>query len=349
MQRQFSIGEYPIGGPHTYVIAEAGSNHNGELSVAKELIDAAAEAKVDAVKFQAFRATQHYSKHTPSFDYLERAGHRQSTFDLIRALEIDREWHEPLIKYAQSKRVTFLSSPCDREAIDQLAGLGMPAFKLASFDLPDVSLIRHMASFGRPLILSTGMANYADIQGALRAAREGGTEEVVLLQCTSLYPAPVELSNLAAIRTMRRAFGVPVGYSDHTLGDHVCLAAVALGACVIEKHFTLNRDLPGPDHAFAIQPGELTAMVERIRDVEAAIGDGVKMGPREGEREMFEKGRRSVHVRRQIQAGEKIAETDICIKRPGYGISPSLADALVGMVARRTIEEDHWVSWDDFK
>jgi sialic acid synthase SpsE len=336
-------------GEPAYVIAEIGSNHNGELNIAKKLIEAANEAGADAVKFQAFRADEHYSKHTPAFKYLGEEGRKQGTYELIKSLEIDRGWHEELMSFCSDFGIEFLSSPCDYKAVDQLGNMGMPAFKLASFDLPDLDLIRYMAAFNRPLLLSTGMASYSDIQAALDAAKETGNDQVVLLQCTSLYPAPTDLSNLAAIDTMKRAFGVPVGYSDHTLGDHISIAAVALGACLIEKHFTLDRNLPGPDHAFAIEPSELTEMIRRIREVEAAIGDGVKNGPREAELEMFEKGRRSLHVIIEIKAGEIITKENLRVKRPGYGISPKYFEIVAGMKATRDIPDDHWIVWEDLK
>ncbi|MBF0236025.1 MAG: N-acetylneuraminate synthase family protein [Desulfamplus sp.] len=344
-----SIDGKSIGQGSTYIIAEIGSNHNGDFELAKELIDAAAAAKVDAVKFQAFRADQHYSKHTPNFTYLDAAGHHQSTYDLIHSLEINRDWHLALMEHSQSRGVTFLSSPCDKEAYQQLQELGMAAFKVASFDLPDVRLIEEMARYGKPLILSTGMADYTDIQTALQTMHSVGNEQAILLQCTSLYPAPVQLSNLASMRTMRQAFGRHVGYSDHTLGDHVCLAAVALGACMLEKHFTLSRKMNGPDHAFAIEPDELALMVQRVRDVEKAMGDGIKNGPRPEEMEMYAKGRRSIHTKRSFKAGEKIHESDLCIKRPGFGISPRLLKEISGMTLQKDIVEDHWISWNDLK
>jgi sialic acid synthase SpsE len=344
------IGTREVGPGHPcFIIAEAGSNHNGSLDTAKALIDAAAQAGVDAVKFQAFQASKHYSRHTPNFTYLDSQGRTKSTYALIESLEINRDWHPELITYCQTRNVIFLSSPCDDAAVEQLGDLGMPAFKLASFDLPDVRLIRKMARYGRPLIMSTGLADYSDIESGIRAAAEEGNRQVVLLQCTSLYPAPVDLSNLAAIATMHQAFNVPVGYSDHTLGDHVCLAAVALGACVIEKHFTLDRSMPGPDHSFAIEPDELVEMVKRIRDVEISIGDGVKNGPRPPEMEMYEKARRSIHTTRPVKAGEAITADMICVKRPGYGISPRLIDQILGMTARVDIPADHWVTWEAFK
>ena len=339
------IGEgYP-----TYIIAEMGSNHNGDLNLAKKLIEAASKAGVDAVKFQTFRAEAHYSKHTPGFTYLEEQGHQQNTYDLIKSLEIDREWHEELIDFCTSLSIDFLSSPCDYEAVDQLGNLGMPAFKLASFDLPDLNLIRHMATFRRPLLFSTGMAYYADIQAALNAAKDAGNDQVVLLQCTSLYPAPANLSNLSTMETMKLAFRVPVGYSDHTLGDHITIAAVAIGACLIEKHFTLDRNLTGPDHAFATEPSELAEMIKRIREVEAAIGNGVKDGPREAELEMFEKGRRSLHVIKAVEAGEIILKDNLRIKRPSYGILPKYFEIVAGMKATKDISDDHWITWEDLK
>jgi len=345
-----TIAQKPVGrGYPAYIIAEAGSNHNGDLAQAKELIAAAAAAGADAIKFQAFRAREHYSKHTPGFRYLEINGNTQSTYDLIRSLEIDRDWHPLLIDHARSCGITFLSSPCDHHAVSQLGKLGMEAFKVASFDLPDIYLIREMATFQKPMLLSTGMATYEDIQTAIHTCTIEGNNQIVLLQCTSLYPAPPNLTNLAAIRTMQRAFPCPVGYSDHTTGDHIACAAVAAGACMIEKHFTLDRSLPGPDHNFAIEPVELAAMIRKIREIESAIGDGMKNGPRDEEQEMFEKGRRSIHTVQKVAAGQVISKENLCIKRPGYGISPRLLDTVAGMIAKKDIPEDHWITWEDFK
>ena len=325
-----------------FVIAEIGSNHNQNLELAFEHIDAAAAAGVDAVKFQTFKAGRHYSRFTPGFSYLDN----RDTYSLIETLELNREWHRLLKQRAESRGVEFFSSPCDVEAIDDLAQLDVCAYKVASFDLPDTDLIKHMASKGKPVILSTGMADGADIRAGVDACRAAGNEQVVLLQCTSLYPAPARLSNLASVSTMRQTFGVLTGYSDHTLGDHVALAAAARGACVLEKHFTLDRTLPGPDHAFAMEPAELREMMRKLREVEAAAGDGAKNGPRPEEQEMYEKGRRSLHAARDIRAGEKIGPDDIVVKRPGLGISPRLRDQVVGRVARADIPADRWITWD---
>lgn len=349
MKKVIKIANKLVGTDYsTYIIAEAGSNHNRDFAVAKELIAAAAEAGVDAIKFQSFRAETHYSQHTPGFTYLRNQGNQQSTYELIHSLEINRDWHAPLMEYARKCGIIFLSSPCDTEAVDRLGTLNMAAFKVASFDLPDVHLIRQMAKYKKPIILSTGMADYADISDAIDACHVEGNDQVILLQCTSLYPSPARLSNLAAMTTMHQAFNCVVGYSDHTEGDHIALAAVACGAHIIEKHFTLDRTLPGPDHSFAIQPDELKDMIKKIREIEQAIGDGLKNGPRDEEREMYEKGRRSLHTLRAVSGGDVITADNICVKRPGYGISPKFLDKVEGMVARRHIPEDHWIRWEDF-
>jgi len=329
-------------GQPCFVIAEIGSNHNHDFVLAKKMIEAAAEAGVDAVKFQTFRAQSHYSKHAPGFTYLND----RNTFELIKNLELDRSWHAPLKEYAESLSLMFLSSPCDVEAIVELDQLGMRAFKVASFDLSDLGLVGHIAKTGRPVILSTGLADWMDIQRAIDTCGGVGNKNIVLLQCTSLYPAPAHLSNLLAVKVMRDAFGVLTGYSDHTEGDHICLAAVALGACVIEKHFTLDRKLPGPDHSFAMEPEPFKQMMQRLREIEAAMGDGSKKGPRSEEREMFEKGRRSLHAKRRIAKGEIIAPDMIMTKRPGLGIPPHLMDVVIGRAVRSDIEEDQWITWD---
>lgn len=343
MSRTVRIGGRLVGdGQPCYVIAEIGSNHNRDYDLALRMIDAAASAGVDAVKFQTFRADQLYSRKTPGFSYLDNI----DTFGLLKSLEIDRSWHARLKTHAEAAGVDFLSSPFDNEAVDELAELGVVAFKVASFELPDTDLIARMARHQRPVILSTGLASWMDIQRGVDACGAEGNSQVVLLQCTSLYPAPASLSNLRALVLMRDAFECVTGYSDHTIGDHVCLAAVSLGAAVIEKHFTLERSLPGPDHAFSIIPSELTEMMKRLREVESALGNGSKNGPRPEEREMFDKGRRSLHAKMPIKAGETITIEKLCIKRPGLGIPPYLRDQVIGRPARRDIEADEWLTWE---
>jgi sialic acid synthase SpsE len=337
------IGGRKVGdGQPCFVIAEIGSNHNQSFDLACEMIDAAARSGVDAVKFQTFRATDHYSKKTPGFKYLNNT----DTHELIRSLELDRSWQSKLKRHAEEQGLLFFSSPCDSDAISGLAELDVPAYKVASFDLTDDSLISEMAAIGKPIILSTGIATWMDIQFAVDAARRAKNDQIILLQCTSLYPAPAHLSNLNAMASMRAAFGTMVGYSDHTLGGHIPLAAVAMGAAVIEKHFTLDRTLPGPDHAFAIEPNEMADLMQKIREVEASFGDGIKNGPRPEELEMSEKGRRSLHARMPITAGQQITADMLVAKRPGLGIPPALRNHVVGRIARRDIDTDEWITWD---
>lgn len=341
--RTVDIGNRKVGdGQPCFIIAEIGSNHNQDFDLARRTIDAAAQSGADAVKFQTFRAAEHYSAKAPGFSYLNN----QDTHQLIRSLELNRSWQSGLKRHAEDAGLEFFSSPCDSDAISGLAQLNVPAYKVASFDLTDDLLISEMARHGKPMILSTGMASWMDIQLAMNAVKSTGNEQVILLQCTSLYPAPANLSNLRAMASMRSAFDTLVGYSDHTEGDHIVLAAVALGACVIEKHFTLDKDLPGPDHAFAIEPDALADMIRRVREVEAGIGDGTKNGPREEEAEMAEKGRRSLHARVNISKGQTISADLLVIKRPGLGIEPFLKNNVVGRVAKRDIEADEWITWD---
>lgn len=341
--RVIEIGGIKVGdGQPCFVVAEIGSNHNQDFDLARRLIDAAAKSGADAVKFQTFRASEHYSKRTPGFSYLNDV----NTHELIRSLELNRSWQADLNRHAQERGVLFFSSPCDSEAIAGLAALDVPAYKVASFDLTDGRLIAEMAAIGKPLLMSTGMATWMDIQNAINAARSAGNNQIVLLQCTSLYPAPTNLSNLRAMASMRAAFNTLVGYSDHTTGDHIALAALAMGACVVEKHFTLDRTLPGPDHPFAMEPEELSEMMRKIREIEAGFGDGIKNGPRPEELEMAEKGRRSLHARVAIMAGQIISDNMIVVKRPGLGISPSFREQIVGRTALRDIEPDEWITWD---
>jgi sialic acid synthase SpsE len=325
-----------------YVIAEIGSNHNQDWNLALRMIDAAAEAGADAVKFQTFKAEKHVSKFAKMPSYLMEG---ESIQDLLLTLELNREGQKPLLDHAEAAGVHFFSSPCDFEAVDQLAEIDAPAMKVASFDLSDLGLISHIAGKKKPVILSTGLADWMDIQRGVDACRGQGNQDLVVLQCTSLYPAPVDLSNLRAMATMREAFGVLTGYSDHTMGDTVSCAAVAMGACMIEKHFTLSRDLPGPDHSFAMEPKEFAQFMTRVREIESAFGDGVKNGPRGAEHEMATKVRRSIHAARDIKCGDALSKEMLVVKRPGMGIAPYQAEQLIGRVARQDIPADHWIDW----
>ena len=345
--RAVSLGTRRVGPGHPcYVIAEAGANHDRDLDVARRLIDVAAKAGADAVKFQTYSGRALYSTKTPRFEYLGELG-AKPPHELLDDVALPRDWQPVLAAHARDLGIEFLSSPFDRQAVDELDALGVAAFKIASFELVDLPLIEYAASKQRPLILSTGMATLGEIEDAMQAAAAAGSDDICLLQCASLYPAPPEVMNLRTIPAMQAAFGVPVGLSDHTLGTHIAPAAVALGAQLVEKHFTLDRSRSGPDHPFAVEPAELQELVARIRDVEAALGDGLKRGPSEAERvEMYGKARRSVVAACAIPAGTAITREMLTVKRPGFGVKPKFIDALVGRVARRDIDDDEVITWD---
>ena len=339
----FDLGLKKIGGSQPcFIIAEIGSNHNNSLKLAKKSILAAAKSGADAVKFQTFKAENHYSKFTPGFRYLKKT----NTFNLIKKLELNRGWQKTLKIYAEKFGLVFFSSPCDVEAVDQLNKIKVKIHKVASFDITDQFLIKKIALSKTPIIISTGLANHKDIKHAIKACLEAKNDKIILLQCTSLYPAPSKLSNLNAIISMKKKYGFITGYSDHTLGDHNAIAAVALGAKVIEKHFTLDRKMKGPDHKFAIEPLELKSMITKIRDIESAMGNGAKVGPRKEEMDMFLKGRRSIHVDKNLSKGSILKKSDLVIKRPGYGIIPSKLNKLIGKKLKKNLKKDQWLKWD---
>jgi sialic acid synthase SpsE len=343
---EFRIGARTVGPGHpTYVIAEAGANHNRDLGIARELIDVAAEAGADAVKFQTYSGATLYSKKTPKFKYLAPITDK-SPAELLEDISLPREWQPELAAYARSKGLEFMSTPFDHDAVRELDALGVPALKIASFEIVDLTLVRAAAETGRPLLISTGMAVLGEIEDALNAAREAGAPAVGLMQCTSVYPAPAETINLRAMGTMERAFGVPVGLSDHSLGIAVPIAAGALGAAFVEKHYTLSREMTGPDHPFALEPDELKAMIAGIREAQAALGHGRKDGPTPEEREeMFTLGRRSLIATRDLTAGTVLEPDMITVKRPGFGIAPKFMDLVLGRPLKVDVEEDEILTW----
>lgn len=347
--RRVEIAGRPVGdGCPVYVIAEAGSNHDRKLEQAFRLIDVAAEAGADAVKFQTYSAEELYSRRTPTMTYLRRAGlvrDGETVWDLIKRIELPREWHADLAAYCREKKIQFLSTPFDLRAVDDLEAVGCPAYKIASYELLHVPLLRRVARTGKPIILSTGMASLGDIEAAIATIEAAGNSQIVLLHCAINYPARLEDVNLRAMTTMRQAFQRPVGFSDHTSGITADIVAVALGACAIEKHYTLDRKLPGPDHPFAIEPDELAAMVRGIRECEAVLGSPIK-GRTAAEEEMYRLGRRSLVAARAIPRGTRITEDMIAVKRPGFGISPLFMDVIVGRTAQRDIEEDEVLTWE---
>jgi N,N'-diacetyllegionaminate synthase len=334
------------GGAPTYVIAEAGSNHNRDIGLARELIDVAGEAGADAVKFQVYSGTALYSSKTPRLRYLRGVSEKPAS-ELLEDIALPRAWLGDLAAHAHARGIHFFATPFDADAVEQLREAGVPAMKIASFELVDLELIASTAAAGLPLILSCGMARYGEIEDALDAAQRGGCSRVALLRCASLYPSPPQIMNLRAMDTMRSAFGVPVGLSDHTTGIAVALGARGLGMELLEKHFTLDRTLPGPDHSFAIEPDELRELVAGIRAIEQALGSGRLEGPSAAEeQEMYGLARRSVIAAQSIPAGTPITRDQLVVKRPGYGIAPKDIDRVVGRIARVDIEADDVVTWE---
>jgi N,N'-diacetyllegionaminate synthase len=326
------------------VIAEAGVNHNGDLDRALAMVDAAAAAGADYVKFQAF-STDSLVTHDARTAAYQQANAGESSQDaLLRGLELSGDDFATLAAACRDAKIGFMASVFDLVQLDALIALGMDRLKVASGELTNTPALIRFAERGLPVILSTGMATLAEVDEAVAVLRGHGCHDINLLHCTSLYPAPPESLNLAAIATMRKHFGLPVGYSDHSLGDQASIAAVALGATMIEKHFTLDRALPGPDHRASLEPDELSAMIARLRDVASALGDGVKR-PAAGEADTARLVRRSWHTRRALPAGSVLGEQDITLKRPADGLAPSHSP--IGCRLTRALEADVPVVADD--
>lgn len=343
--RTITIDRHTIGpGGRCFIIAEAGVNHNGDPELARRLIDAAAEAGADAVKFQTFKTEKIATTHAPKADYQkENTGEGGSQVEMIRKLELSSDIFADLKGYCERLGILFLSTPFDEESTDFLDELGMAAFKVASGEITNLPLLGHIALKGKPIILSTGMSDLSEVQDAVWTLREAGNEDIILLHCVSTYPADPADINLRAMGTMASTFEVPVGYSDHTLGLTVSLAASAIGACVIEKHFTLDRTLPGPDQRASLEPGELRELVQSVRTVEAVMGSGIKR-PAASEMNTLMAARKSLVASRLIPAGEVLTEEMIAIKRPGTGLPPGMRSEVVGRTAKESIEEDELLS-----
>jgi len=333
-----------------FIIAEAGVNHNGNIELAKKLIDVAVEAHADAVKFQTFKAEKTIAAETPRATYQMQnmPEENENQLEMVKRLELKFEDFRILKEYCNSKGIMFLSTPFDFESVDILEPL-VPLYKIASGEIINIPLLKHIASKGKPIILSTGMATLGEIEEAIEAIDEiNPSISKILLHCTTNYPTPFEEVNLRAMLTLKEAFKLPVGYSDHTLGIEVPVAAVALGAKVIEKHFTLDRNLPGPDHKASLEPDELKAMVIAIRNVEKALGDGIKR-PNRSELEIMKVARKCLVAGRDIEKGEILKEKDIEIKRAGEGIQPKFKDIIVDMKINKSIKRDEPFSWSHFK
>jgi len=346
----FKIGDRAIGaGEPCYTIAEAGSNHDRSIEKALALVDAASAAGCDAVKFQTFTGDDIAAGPGTAFTKLPAEFRRWGAElqEFYRACSLPTEFHKPIAERARERGITFFSSAFSEWAVDFLVELGVPAIKIASFELVHLPLIRHAASARLPLILSTGLAGLGDIERALEAANQGGATDIALLHCGSNYPLSAAGANLSAMETIRRAFLVPVGYSDHTRGLAVPIAAAALGASLIEKHFTLNRSGDGPDHAFAIEPGELREMVAQITEAQAAIGSSLKRRVPEEELNA-RRGRRSLIAARDIKHGEYLSREMVKVVRPGEGLEPFLLDVLLGTRVVRNVKAESPLTWDDF-
>ncbi len=328
-----------------FIIAEAGVNHNGSVELAKKLIDVAVEAGADAVKFQTFKAEHLVSQKAQKADYQkESTDAQESQFEMIKKLELDVDTHKELMQYAKEKSIMFLSTPFDHESIKLLSDLGLEIFKIPSGEITNLPYLRDIGSLGKKVILSTGMADMGEIEDALNILSASGTqkENIVILHANTMYPTPMEDVNLRAMQTIGNSFDVAYGYSDHTLGIEVDIAAVALGASVIEKHFTLDKNMQGPDHKASLEPHELKAMVQAIRNIETALGSCVKK-PSKSERPNMSVARKSIVAKQPIQKGELLTEENLAVKRPGNGISPMRWDEVLGSVAQKDYEADELI------
>ena len=341
----FQLGPKMIGpGYPCFVIAEVGSNHDGDLEQAKALIAVAAEAGADSVKFQAYTADK-IAAQTSHPMAKHEFGTSKTLHELYGNYEMPQEWLPELKRYSESLDLIFLCSPFDEDSADALEDIGTEGYKVASFEMTHHPFLRHLAKKGKPLLISTGLANMGEIEESLEVVRNTSDVPVALFHCGSQYPLDYGDVNLRAIDTMKHALGVPVGYSDHTLGITIPVAAVSRGAHLIEKHYTLDRKMDGPDHGFALEPGELTQMITMIRQVEAALGSSIKR-PSDSELIQKEKVRRSVFAKVRIPKGTVVEVDMLAILRPGVGLEPKYRDVIVGHRATRDIEAHEPITWD---
>jgi N,N'-diacetyllegionaminate synthase len=328
-----------------FIIAEAGVNHNGSIDIAKKLIDEAKKAGADAVKFQTFKAEKLVSKIAPKAEYQKKTTSvKESQFEMIKRLELNKNDHIELIKYCKNKKIDFLSSPFDLDSIDLLNSFGLRIFKIPSGEIINLPYLRKIGKLNKEIILSTGMSCLSDIEFSLKILTESGTkrDKITVLHCNTEYPTPYKDVNLNAMITIRNAFKIEVGYSDHTPGIEIPIAAVALGAKIIEKHFTLDKNMEGPDHKASLGPGELKQMIDSIRNIELALGNGVKV-PSESEKPNMLIGRKSIVAKRNIEKGEIFSNNNITVKRPGSGISPMRWDEIIGKKSPSKFKEDELI------
>ena len=327
------------------IIAEAGVNHNGSIINAKKMIDIAVEAGADFVKFQTFKAENLVTKSADKADYQKKVGNRDEThYEMIKRLELNKSDHIELIKYCNNKNINFLSTAFDHYSIDLLAELDIPLYKIPSGDITNLPYLRHIGRIGKPIIMSTGMSTLKEVKAALDVLIESGIlrNQITLLQCNTEYPSPIEDVNLKAMLTMRDEFELSVGYSDHTLGIEASIAAVAMGASIIEKHFTLDRGQSGPDHLASLEPNELKLMISSIRNIEKAIGNGLKV-PSSSEEKNIIIARKSIVAKKSIKKGELFTKNNLTVKRPGSGMSPMEWDNLLGKKSNQNYNKDELI------
>lgn len=347
MNKSFSITDKIIGQHQPcFIIAEIGVNHNGDPDLAAKLIGAARAAGADAVKFQTFKADQLVVRATPTAAYQKANTNLTDQHAMLAALELSETAHLALLEQCRAEGIIFLSSPFDLESIDMLDRLDVPAFKVPSPDCVSQSYLSHMGSKQRPVILSTGMCDLEEVAFGVNTLRKAGSPDIGLLHCTSCYPAPSDELNLRVIPALAEVTGLPVGYSDHSDGIAVSIAAVALGACIIEKHMTLDRNLPGPDHKASLEPAEFAAMVAGIRSVEQALGSATK-APQPCEASARQLGRRSVAVKRDLPAGHRLTSDDLILLRPGTGLSPRMEGLMAGRILARPVAANTLLAIED--
>ena len=328
-----------------FIIAEAGVNHNGSVELAKQLIDVAFEAGADAVKFQTFKAENIASKNAPKAEYQKQTTDvSESQFDMLKKLELDVETHKELITYCKQKDIIFLSTPFDHESIDLLCDLGLQIFKIPSGEITNLPYLKHIGSLSEQVILSTGMSTLEEVGDALNVLTNAGTlkENITVLHANTMYPTPMEDVNLNAMLTIQKEFGLAVGYSDHTLGIEVDIAAVVMGASIIEKHFTLDKTMDGPDHEASLEPEELKEMVASIRNIEKALGSSEKK-PSPSESSNIKVVRKSIIANQNIKKGDLLTDKNIAVKRPGGGISPMQWDEIIGAAASKDYNADELI------
>lgn len=323
-----------------FIIAEAGVNHNGDVEIAKKMVDAACEAGADAIKFQIFKTDSLVIKNSDKAEYQKlNTGIDETQYDMLKKLELSYEEHFKIMEYCKERNIIYLSTPFDYESVDVLEKLNVCAYKISSGDITNLPFLKYIASKGKPMIVSTGMSNLGEVEDAIEIIKSTGNEKIILLHCTSNYPAEYNDVNLKAMITLKNSFQIPVGYSDHTLGIEVPIAAVSLGARIIEKHFTLDKTMPGPDHKASLEPAELKQMTISIRNIEKALGDGIKKCTK-SEENVKKIARKSIVAASYIPKGTVIEENMLTIKRPGIGIPPKFIDYLIGKKAKIDILKD---------